>query len=101
MRIVFLVASLQTASAAIAAGATGKGPCADGSQCSSGICVEINSDSYCSQTCGACPAGMYCDAQLFATMGIKVCVKGRASAPAKVQSPPRLPCRTDAQCQGA
>jgi len=85
----------------LAATPAGKGPCTDGSQCASGTCIEVNSDSYCSQTCGSCPAGMYCDAKLFATLGMKVCVKGRSTAPAQVQSPPRLPCRTDAQCQGA
>jgi len=85
----------------LAAIPAGKGPCTDGSQCASGTCIEVNSDSYCSQTCGSCPAGMYCDAKLFATVGMKVCVKGRATAPAQVQSPPRIPCRTDAQCPGA
>jgi hypothetical protein len=44
---------------------------------------------------------MFCDAKLFATMGLKVCLKGQASAPPKIQTPPRLPCRTDAQCAGA
>jgi hypothetical protein len=97
-----LVALLFLFSAPASAGLpAGKGPCSDGSQCSSGTCVEINSDSYCSQACGLCPPGMFCDAKLFAAVGLKVCVKGQASAPPKIQSPPRLPCHTDAQCQGA
>jgi hypothetical protein len=97
-----LVALLFLFSAPASAGLpAGKGPCSDGSQCNSGTCVEINSDSYCSQACGLCPPGMFCDAKLFATVGLKVCIKGQASAPPKIQSPPRLPCHTDAQCQGA
>lgn len=90
---------LLVSAAAQALSPTGKGPCSSGDQCVSGVCVEINSDSYCSQSCGACTAGMFCDAKLFATMGLKVCLKGQASAPPKIQTPPRLPCRSDAQCR--
>lgn len=80
---------------------TGKGPCKDGARCREGVCVEVNGDAYCSKTCGDCPAGMYCDANLFAMVGMKVCLKGRSNAPVKPEAPPRLPCKTDDNCQGA
>ncbi len=102
-RFLALLAVLAVPLAARAGGkiATGKGPCKDADQCSSGLCVEVNGDSYCSQACGDCPSGMYCDAQLFAMMSLKVCAKGSTEAPAKVEkAPPRLPCKTDKQCSG-
>jgi len=87
--------------AAFGAKRTGKGPCTNGDQCRSGVCVEVNGDAYCSATCGECPAGMYCDAQLFSAVGMKVCLRGTAQSPVKPEAPPRLPCKTDKQCQGA
>lgn len=96
-----LVVSLLTAGSAFAAFKTGKGPCKTSSNCKSGLCVEVNGDSFCSQTCGSCPAGMYCDAQLFSAMGMKVCVKGREEAPVQPKAPARMPCAKDAECSGA
>ena len=87
--------------AAAARRPTGKGPCKEPAQCRKGVCVEINEDSYCSQTCGRCPAGMYCDDKLFGMMNLKVCVKGSLEEPPKPKSPPKLPCKTDDQCPGA
>lgn len=103
MRIIvpLTITLLALSSAALAARPTGKGPCKDPEQCRSGVCVEVNGDSYCSQACGSCPAGMYCDANLFSMLGMKVCLKGRSEAPVKPEAPPRLPCKTDDNCQGA
>ncbi len=80
---------------------SGKGPCRQASQCRRGVCLELNGRSYCSQPCGRCPAGMYCDENLFRTFGLNICVKGRAGRPVQPKALPRLPCRTDAECQGA
>lgn len=80
---------------------TGKGPCKHGRQCAEGVCVEVNDESYCSKTCGKCPAGMFCDDQLFAMTGLEVCIQGAKSEPPKPKKPPRVPCKTDAECPGA
>lgn len=101
-KLPFLVlCTLTLSSAAFAARPTGKGPCKDAGQCRGGVCVEVNGDAYCSKTCGDCPAGMYCDERLFSAVGMKVCLRGRAKAPVEPKSPPRLPCKTDDNCQGA
>jgi hypothetical protein len=77
----------------------GRGPCKTASQCAGGVCVDINDESYCSSTCGSCPSGMYCDSQLFAVAGLKVCVKGGASQPVQPKEPPRIPCASDRECK--
>ena len=87
--------------AADASSGVGKGPCQTASDCRSGVCVEVNGDAFCSKQCGKCPAGMYCDAQLFSAVGMKVCLKGRATQPVQPKAPPRLPCRRDDDCSGA
>lgn len=77
----------------------GSGPCSEPSQCASRLCLEINGESYCSQECGTCPSGMYCDSALFSPIGLSVCVKGAASTPVQPQTElPSLPCKTDADC---
>jgi len=101
--LILLVSICLAAPGAVLAGKkkTGKGPCKEAAQCRQNVCVEINGDSYCSKSCGRCPAGMYCDDQLFQMLGLKVCVKGRAKAPVKPETPPRLPCKQDRECSGA
>ncbi len=79
---------------------TGRGPCKGADDCARGVCVEVNNDSYCSQPCGSCPAGLYCDEQLFGMWDLKVCVKGSSEEPVKPeQAPARLPCKADRDCQ--
>jgi len=80
---------------------TGKGPCDGPEDCQSGICIEIDGRSYCSRSCGHCPAGMYCDDKLFGMLNLKVCVMGSESSPAAPKTPPKIPCRTDDGCPGA
>lgn len=89
------------ASPALAQKPSGKGPCQDAAQCAGGVCVEVNDASYCTQTCGACPAGMYCDAKLFALTGLEICLRGTKAAPVQPKEPPRVPCSSDDQCPGA
>ena len=81
---------------------TGNGPCQEPAQCSEGVCLDVNGESYCTRECGNCPSGMICDSTLFGPLGISVCVKGaqdNPSAPPKPTEPPRAPCSTDADCQ--
>lgn len=99
--IALFFAAVLVPTASFAAKPSGKGPCTDASQCREGVCVEVNNNAYCSQTCGDCPAGMYCDANLFAVAGLKVCLRGSTRAPVEVKTPPRLPCKNDDQCEGA
>jgi len=100
--VLFVLIGLAVPGAALAKKRrTGKGPCKEAAQCKKNVCVEINGDSYCSKSCGQCPAGMYCDDQLFSMLGLKVCVKGRAKSPVKPEAPPRLPCKIDKECSGA
>ena len=40
-------------------GGTGS-PCAGAGDCSSGICINVNGDQYCTETCGTCPTGFRC-----------------------------------------
>jgi len=80
---------------------TGKGPCKQPSQCKRNLCLEVNGQSYCSQSCGRCPAGMYCDKNLFGMLGLSVCVKGSQERPVKPEALPRIPCRADTDCLGA
>ncbi len=96
-----LLTALALPVTAQAARPTGKGPCKDAGRCRGGVCVEVNGDSYCSEACGDCPAGMYCDARLFSAIGMKVCLRGTTNAPVKPEAPPRLPCKVDDHCQGA
>ncbi len=102
MRASLLAVALLSASLALAGSKkVGEGPCKDASACASRTCVAINDDSYCSQSCGSCPAGMVCDDKLFQMAGVKVCLKGTAAEPPRVeenQPPPRLPCTVDAEC---
>lgn len=77
----------------------GQGPCVQPSDCSTGLCLEINGESYCSQECGSCPSGMYCDAALFGAIGLNVCVKGTDQTPVQPQQkPPVVPCMNDKDC---
>jgi hypothetical protein len=90
---------LLTAAPAAAVPAVGEGPCKEGAQCASGTCVQVNGDSYCSKVCGGCPSGMYCDGNLFGHLGLKVCLKGRATQPVQPRTPPTLPCQSDGDCE--
>lgn len=102
MRTLLLTAVLLSAPSAMAGKKkVGEGPCKNASECASGTCVAINDDTYCSQTCGSCPGGMVCDDKLFQMAGVKVCLKGTAASPPKIEEnepPPRLPCANDKQC---
>lgn len=97
----FFIVTL-SAGAAQAKTATGKGPCRNGAECQEGVCVEIDDRSFCSKACGACPAGMACDAKLFERVGLSVCVpRATAQADKPPKEPPRLPCERDEACPGA
>lgn len=77
----------------------GQGPCSGPSDCSTQACVEVNQESYCTQECGSCPSGMYCDSSLFGAIGLKVCLKGSVSQPVEVkEEPPSLSCKEDKDC---
>ena len=46
--------------------------CSSGSQCNSGICIEDDGISYCTQQCGTCPEGYACET---VSGGQQVCVR--------------------------
>ncbi len=74
----------------------GEGPCKGPANCQSEACLEITRESYCTQRCGQCPDGMYCDGVLFANAGVAVCVNGTTQLMPAM--PPRLRCAADSEC---
>ena len=85
--------------------ATGEGPCEASDECRGGVCVALIDGShppnYCTEECGACPAGFYCDQQTFSLLGLSFCRFGEITAgepPPPAEQPPRLPCRSDSEC---
>lgn len=87
--------------------ATGQGPCEAASECANDVCVALidgnNPPVYCTQLCGSCPDGFYCDSSTFGLIGLNFCRFG-ATEPAMPETPPeppRVPCTTDADCEGA
>lgn len=82
--------------------ATGDGPCESPSDCEGGVCVGlIDGDHppiYCSQECGACPGGFYCDADTFALVELAFCRFGDGVEPQPPSEPPRRPCTSDTEC---
>lgn len=83
--------------------ATGEGPCESAEECEGGVCVAlIDGDHppvYCSQECGDCPDGFYCDEDLFALAGLSFCRFGDTPQQSEPpEEPPRRPCRSDAEC---
>lgn len=46
--------------------------CSSGSQCNSGICIEDDGISYCTQQCGTCPEGYVCET---VSGGQQVCIR--------------------------
>ena len=83
---------------------TGEGPCESPSECEGGVCVALidgnHPPEYCTQECGSCPDGFYCDADTFALAGLSFCRFGNTpdEPPPPPQEPPRLPCKSDAEC---
>jgi len=85
--------------------ATGEGPCEEAQECQGDICVAlIDGDHppvYCSEPCGNCPDGFFCDDQTFALVGLEFCRFGDSaeSAPPPEEAP-YLPCASDDDCEG-
>jgi len=88
--------------------ATGEGPCNAASECANDVCVALidgnHPPAYCSESCtsGSCPSGFYCDQSTFGLVGLSFCRYGATepATPEPPAEPPRLPCRTDADCEG-
>lgn len=81
---------------------TGEGPCQEAEECSDGVCLEVNGDSYCSRECGDCPSDMVCDDTLFGALGLSFCVKSPPDSPGQPPAPtepPRVPCTSDDECR--
>lgn len=85
---------------------TGEGPCDEPDECAGGVCVALidgnNPPVYCSEECGACPDGFYCDQDTFALAGLSFCRFGATPSepPPPPPEPPRLPCKADDDCDG-
>lgn len=85
---------------------TGEGPCEAPSECANDVCVAIidgnNPPNYCTQQCtgGDCPSGFYCDSTTFQLAGLSFCRFGDTEPvePEVAEEPPRLPCKSDADC---
>ncbi len=85
----------------------GEGPCETASDCAGEVCIALidgdNPPVYCTQTCGDCPSGFYCDGDTFALAGLSFCRYGE-TLPMMMdppEAPPRLPCKSDDDCDGA
>jgi hypothetical protein len=83
--------------------ATGEGPCESADECEGNVCVALidgnHPPNYCSQECGSCPGGFYCDSDTFGLVGLSFCRFGNEpSEPSTPPEPPRLPCKSDAEC---
>ncbi len=84
--------------------ATGEGPCESPSECEGGVCVALidgnHPPEYCTQECGSCPGGFYCDSDTLALVGLTFCRFGDTpnTPPPPPKEPPRLPCKSDAEC---
>lgn len=84
----------------------GEGPCDSPEVCAGNVCVALidgnNPPVYCTQTCGSCPDGFYCDSSTFGLMGLSFCRFGStpAETPEPPSEPPRLPCKSDDECPG-
>jgi hypothetical protein len=83
--------------------ATGEGPCDSAEECEGGVCVALidgqNPPVYCTQECGSCPDGFFCDTQTFALAGLSFCRFGGSAGQADPpEEPPRLPCKGDEEC---
>ncbi len=76
----------------------GEGPCNGPANCQSEVCLDIAHESYCTQRCGQCPDGMYCDGVLFANAGIAICINGHSQLTPAM--PPRMRCAADGECPG-
>ncbi len=85
--------------------ATGEGPCDVAGDCQGGVCVELidgnHPPNYCTQECGTCPSGFYCDEQTFALAGLSFCRYGDTPQTDPPAEPPRLPCAVDADCSSS
>ena len=83
--------------------ALGEGPCDSSADCAGQVCVALidgdNPPVYCSQTCGSCPGGYYCDDQTFGLVGLSFCRFGSAATAQTPSEPPRLPCTADSECE--
>ena len=85
--------------------ATGEGPCESADECAGDVCVAIidgnNPPVYCTEPCGSCPDGLYCDSDTFALVDLAFCRFGDTpNGPAPTpEEPPRLPCTSDASCE--
>jgi hypothetical protein len=87
----------------------GQGPCDGPEDCAGDVCVALidgnNPPVYCTQTCGSCPDGFYCDNSTFGLVGLNFCRYGQDPAvtgvtPEPPKEPPRLPCKSDDECPG-
>lgn len=89
--------------------ATGEGPCGEPSECKNNVCVAIidgnNPPNYCTQQCSGsnpCPSGFWCDSETFQLVGLSFCRFGATEPenPEPPSEPPKLPCKTDDDCEG-
>lgn len=90
--------------------ATGEAGCEEAVECAGNVCVAIidgdHPPVYCTQECGTCKAGMYCDDSTFGLIGLSFCrfsnepAGAEPETPPQPAEPPRLPCKEDADCEG-
>ena len=77
--------------------------CDTGPGCAGKLCVELadgdKTPVYCTQSCGTCPSGYYCDTETFKLAKVSFCrIGAKAAMPPPLPEAPRLLCAQDSDC---